>query len=373
MTGIYIHIPFCRKACYYCNFHFSTSLRRKDEFIAALLKEIELQRDYLVEPVESIYFGGGTPSILSTNDIELIMQTVLQNYQLAGEREVTLEANPNDMELSKVARWKQLGINRLSIGIQSFRDKDLQYLARTHDGKEALQAIEIAQKAGFNNLTVDLIYGIPTLSNQDWFSNLQTVLALGIPHISAYNLTVEPRTALDALIKKNKRQEPEEERGARQFEILMEVMKAQGYLHYEISNFCRRNMFSRHNCGYWQGKHYLGLGPSAHSYQGQTRQWNIAHNGKYIEALQQGKVPAEMEILDPKQKWNEYIFTSLRTMWGCDLTYLREHPASYYNEFWTQARKYLQKGLLRQDENALILTDKGRLIADYIIADLFTE
>ena len=320
MAGIYIHIPFCRKACHYCNFHFSTSLKQKDELLAAILKEIEIQKKYLnTAEIETVYLGGGTPSVLSIKDLDILFKTLDTHFTIKDTAEITLEANPDDLSLDYLQELKQHSrINRLSIGIQSFSEEDLLWMNRAHNAIDAKACIEYAQDAGFDNLTVDLIYGAPTTSDEQWLKNMKTVFDYDIPHISCYALTVEKDTALHNLVKKGKMPPIDEEKSARHFEMLMFEMKRFGYLHYEISNFAQPNHFARHNSNYWLGVPYLGLGPSAHSFDGTSRQWNIANNAVYIKSLNDNKVPFERENLTPAQRYNEYVMTTLRTIWGSD-------------------------------------------------------
>ena len=332
MPGIYIHIPFCKQACHYCDFHFSVSLQKKDAFIRALLEEIRLQKNYLIStdskpsPVSTIYFGGGTPSILSAQEIKNILDEIKKNYPVKEDAEITLEANPDDLTKEKLKSLKDTGINRLSIGIQSFSDADLKFMNRVHDSKMALDSIKAAQDTGFSNLTIDCIYGTPTLSDEQWIHNLKTALELGIPHLSCYSLTVEPRTALAQFIKTGKVPPVEEAKAASQFELLMQFADDNNYEQYEISNFAKNKMYSLHNSNYWKNENYLGLGPSAHSYNGTSRQWNVASNSAYIESLHQHKIPFEKEELTITQQYNEYILTSLRTIWGCDLQLFKRIP-----------------------------------------------
>lgn len=372
MAGVYIHIPFCRKACHYCNFHFSTSLQLQENFVTALLREIELQKNYLSEPVSTIYFGGGTPSILPSANIRNIISGLQKNFIIENNAEITLEANPDDITSEKLAEWKQLGINRLSIGIQSFAEEDLLWMNRAHNGEQALDCITLAQKAGFNNLTIDLIYGTPALSDQDWEENVNTAMALQIPHLSCYALTVEPKTALEKLIKQKTLADVDAEKQARHFELLMQWMKEAGYEHYEISNFAKPGFRSRHNSSYWQGKPYLGLGPSAHSFNRTCRQWNIANNALYIQSLSKGILPFDAEVLTDKQQLNEYIMTSLRTIEGISLQkVIREFGKDKYEYLLTTAQPHLDYQHLSVENNYLKTTMKGKLLADGIAADLF--
>ncbi|CAN5437781.1 radical SAM family heme chaperone HemW [soil metagenome] len=372
MAGIYIHIPFCKQACHYCDFHFSTSLKYRDELLQALVKEIGLQKNYLDgEAVETIYFGGGTPSILQAGEISLLINTITALHAVAADAEITLEANPDDLDKAKLQALRQTNINRFSIGIQSFFDEDLAWMNRVHRAGEAESAIKRAQDTGFENITADLIYGYPLLTDAKWKLNLQKVFELGIPHISSYSMTVEPRTALASFIKTKKQPAMDDEQSARQFQLLMDEMGAHGFEHYEISNFCRPGHYSRHNSNYWKGVKYLGIGPSAHSYNGEIRQWNIANNAKYIQSLQTGTVPAEVEILTETNRLNEYIMTSLRTMWGLDLNKLNSIAAGSSALLLKEARRYLESGWLQQKADTIYLTQTGKLYADNIASALF--
>lgn len=371
MAGIYIHIPFCRKACHYCNFHFSTSASNISEMIKAIVKEAELRKNYLTEPVETIYFGGGTPSLLSIEDLQLSIQTLQKNFIVSNGAEITLEANPDDITETKLQQWKSVGINRLSIGIQSFFEEDLQWMNRAHNAQQAIQCLELATRY-FNNISIDLIYGTPTLTDEKWKQNVEKTFALNIPHLSCYALTVEPKTALDKLIRQNKKENVVPEKQARHFELLMQWTKNAGYEHYEISNFAKPTFRSRHNSSYWQGKAYLGIGPSAHSFNGNERQWNISNNALYLKSVEQNIVPFEIEILSEKQKLNEYIMTSLRTSEGLSLNKI----AAQWNTQIADAIKkdaaiFLREETMTASDDHLILTGKGKLFADGIAAELF--
>lgn len=375
MAGIYIHIPFCRHACHYCNFHFSTSLQLKNDFVQALLKEAALQQHYLGgEPVQTVYFGGGTPSLLTSDELPAICNSIQQHYTIATGAEVTLEANPDDITNDKLQIWKQAGVNRLSIGVQSFFDNDLRWMNRAHTAMQATDCIKRAQDAGFHNLTIDLIYGTPTLPDAHWERNVRQALDLHIPHLSCYALTVEPGTALNAFIKKNKISDVNTEDQARQFLLLMNWLQQAGYEHYEISNFALPGKRSRHNSAYWQGAAYLGLGPSAHSFNTHSRQWNIANNALYIKSLKKDIVPFEQEELTSTQRLNEYIMTSLRTIEGLSLAYVRrvfgEYPAA---RLQTMSGPVIDLGRLQLLQDHIILTKEGRLFADGIAAELFFE
>ena len=368
MAGIYIHIPFCRQACHYCNFHFSTSLRYKNELLEALLKETELQKDYLGnESVETIYFGGGTPSLLTISDLRFQIDKINKIFPVSDIAEITLEANPDDINEEKLSGWKEIGINRLSIGVQSFFEEDLLWMNRAHNKQQAIDNLQLAIKQ-FDNITIDLIYGHPLLTNEKWKKNVEKVIALNIPHISCYALTVEPKTPLSKMIKEKKIEDVQQEKQAEQFLLLMQWLEDAGYEHYEISNFAMPGFRSRHNSSYWQGKKYLGLGPSAHSFDGETRQWNISNNNIYIESLEKNKIHFEKELLTPFQKANEYIMTSLRTKEGLDLEKL---PEALSHELLAVSDKFIGSGKLILKENKLILTKEGKLFADGIAAELF--
>ncbi|MBR9922333.1 MAG: radical SAM family heme chaperone HemW [Bacteroidetes bacterium] len=372
MAGIYLHIPFCKQACHYCNFHFSTSLRLKEPLVDALLKELDMQANFLGgETVESVYFGGGTPSLLGANDLSLLLDKIRSLHRLSPNAEITLEANPDDVKPDKLQVWKDQGINRLSIGIQSFHEKDLQFMNRAHNAREALECTQLARKAGFELLTIDLIYGSPTTSQKDWEENLRIFKELDIPHLSAYALTVEPGTALDHFIKKGKTGEVDDKKAALQFEYHIERMEAWGYEHYEISNFSLPGKYARHNTSYWFGAPYLGIGPAAHSFKPGLRQWNIAHNPKYIQAIAANQIPAEKEILSTDDQYNEYVLTRLRTQWGCDITDLQKMGASYLQHFKQQAIPYLESKQLLQTEKAFVLSKDAKFLADGVAADLF--
>jgi oxygen-independent coproporphyrinogen III oxidase len=374
MAGVYIHIPFCKQACHYCNFHFATSLKHKDEMVAAIIKEIKLTPHFNNKktPVNTIYFGGGTPSILDIGSIQSVLQALHKKFTIANDAEVTLEANPDDITLLKLKEWKQAGVNRLSVGIQSFNDAELQWMNRTHSATESLQCIDNIKDAGFTNFSVDLIYGSPLLSNDDWKKNVQTVIKKDIPHISCYALTVEPRTALDKLIALHKKQDVDSDKQAEQFLLLMKWMKAAGYRHYEISNFAKPGLQSRHNSSYWSGENYYGFGPSAHSFNGKSRRWNIASNTIYLLKLQEGIIPAEEEILTPVQQLNEYIMTALRKDEGISLKHVtHSFSPQHTQELIKQSSKWKKGGKLIVENEHLILTNQGKLFADGIAADFF--
>ena len=370
LSGIYIHIPFCRQACHYCNFHFSTSLRYKNELIAALLKETDLQgENFLAGPVETIYLGGGTPSLLDTEETALLIEKIKSRFQVADGAEVTLEANPDDITGEKIAGWKASGINRLSIGVQSFFDEDLQWMNRAHNATQARESLQLAIN-NFRNITIDLIYGTPGLTNEKWKKNVDTAISMGIPHLSCYALTVEPKTPLDKLIREQKAADIDPGRQSEQFMLLMEWLAAAGYEHYEISNFAKPGFRSRHNSSYWQGKPYIGLGPSAHSFDGGARWWNVSNNTRYIEAIKNGVLPLEKETLTASQQLNEYIMISLRTMEGLDLS--RIDPGQQ-EKMLARIQKYISRGQVILENNFIKLTREGKLFADGIAANLFTD
>jgi oxygen-independent coproporphyrinogen-3 oxidase len=373
MAGIYIHIPFCKQACHYCNFHFSTSLAQKNDFTAALLKEIVLRKDYLFQDnVETIYFGGGTPSLLSGGEMASILECIDRHYRIAGDAEITLEANPDDIHTDVLPDWKKTGINRLSIGVQSFFKEDLLWMNRAHDEKQAMRAILDAQSAGLDNISIDLIYGLPTLPDDNWKKNIETAVALQIPHLSCYALTVEPKTALHKRIELGKMQDIVPEQQARQFLEGIQWLEDAGYEHYEISNFAKPGKRSRHNSAYWLSKNYLGLGPSAHSFNGKSRQWNIANNALYIQALDRNELSFEIETLKPTDKLNEYIMTSLRTLEGLDLRHvISEFGSAQSVIIEKNAARYLLSEQMKKENEKLVLTRKGKLFADGIAAELF--
>lgn len=372
MAGIYVHIPFCKKACHYCNFHFSTSMGLQQPFVKALMSEIHLQRNYLNEPVNTLYFGGGTPSILHPDELGAMVDGLRQTFDIASHAEVTLEANPDDIVGGKPAAWQQAGFNRLSIGVQSFFEEDLRWMNRAHNAVQALQSIQMVQQMGFNNITIDLIYGGPTLSDEHWIQNIDKAVQLGIPHISCYALTVEPGTAMAAMINKQKIAGVDPDKQARHFDILVEKLTAAGYDHYEISNFARPGFRSRHNSSYWQGTAYLGLGPSAHSFNGHSRQWNIANNAEYIRQINNGIIPCEVEVLTPHQQLNEYIMTGLRTEEGISLSVIEaKFGTPALQRLLQAAAPHINRNTVIQRDGSLRLTPGGKFLADGIAADLF--
>lgn len=372
MSGIYIHIPFCKQACHYCDFHFSTSLKKKDEMILALAKEIEMRKsEFQDEVVETIYFGGGTPSRLQIADLRLQIDTIYQNYTVTQNPEITLEANPDDLSSDYLIELSKIGINRLSIGIQSFFEDDLKMMNRAHNSAEAKKCLEEATKY-FDNISIDLIYGIPGMSNEKWIQNIEMALAYKVPHISSYALTVEPKTALHSFIQKQLIPQPDEEVAQEHFQILVEKLTENDFIHYELSNFGKENYFSKNNSSYWLGKKYIGIGPSAHSYDGQKRGWNVSNNSIYMKSILENKLPMETEILSKTDRYNEYIMTGLRTMWGVSLERIeKEFGKTYLDYLNKQAARYIEDHLLFIDDAILRTTQKGKFLCDGIASDLF--
>ena len=373
MPGIYLHIPFCKQACHYCNFHFSTSLKHKAEMVEAMLRELSLRKDYLADKeLDSIYFGGGTPSLLTEGELMRFFEKIEKHFTIKPGAEITLEANPDDLTKEKIAALRRTPVNRLSIGIQSFFEEDLRFFNRAHDAREARACLEEALAAGFGNLTIDLIYGSPTTSDAHWEENLSIAFGYKIPHISCYALTVEERTALNHFIKAGKAPAVDEEQAARQFELLVAAMQEQGYIQYEISNFAQPGRFAVHNSSYWKGEPYLGLGPSAHSYNGESRQWNVANNAKYLrEVTSQEMSFFEIERLSPADRYNEYAMTGLRTIWGVELGRLRQMGAEYERHFLQHIQPYLESGQAEREGETVRLTNAGKFLADGIAAAVF--
>jgi len=372
MAGIYIHIPFCKQACHYCDFHFSTTLTKQDQLVDGLIQELILrQNDLSNTTIETIYFGGGTPSLLTQKQIEKILNVIYIHYRISELPEITLEANPDDLDLDKLKTLKLIGINRLSIGIQSFFDEDLKLMNRAHQSHEAKLCLEQATSL-FDNISIDLIYGSPGLSNDHWLQNIETALSFNVPHISSYALTVERKTALDHLIKTGKIQAPNDEQANEQFYLLIEELEKNGFVHYELSNFGKPGYFSKNNSAYWQGKPYLGIGPSAHSYDGTNRSWNVSNNSKYIKALEQKNLPSTIETLSQKDRYNEYVMTGLRTIWGVSLVKIGDE---FGDDFLLHLEKNISKpiknGLLNLNNQVLSTTKKGKFFTDGLASDLF--
>ncbi|WP_158856152.1 radical SAM family heme chaperone HemW [Lunatibacter salilacus] len=373
MAGIYLHIPFCKKACHYCDFHFSTSSNLMEELIHQIGKELVFRKNYLPEGeiIESIYFGGGTPSLLSQSQLSYLMDTIHANYPVKL-REVTLEANPDDLNDAKLTQFLSCGIDRLSIGIQSFRNEVLTFYNRAHNAEESLQCIELARNAGFAKLSIDLMYGFPSLDHTGWEADLRTALDLDPGHISSYALTIEPRTALGTWVKRGTFQPASDDFVAEEFEILQDATEAAGYIQYEISNFGKPDAFALHNTNYWTGAPYLGVGPSAHSFDGTNRGYNVSNNSGYVRALREGKLVFETDNLNAEDRINEYILTSLRTIWGTDLNFLETTYQVNLIELKSAELNFLSKsGWVSIQDGHLILSRKGKLLADSVAAKLF--
>lgn len=371
---IYFHIPFCKQACHYCDFHFSTSLKYKEDLLQAMLREIELRASYLENtPITSIYFGGGTPSLLNAEEINRLVEKVSTHFDISSSAEITLEANPDDLNREKLTDLRQTPINRLSIGVQSFFQEDLLWMNRAHNAEEADSSIKRAQDQGYENMTCDLIYGYPLLTDEKWKSNMQQLIQLQVPHISSYSMTVESKTALDHQIRKGTSAPMNEEQSARQMLQLIDTLQRAGYEQYEISNFAHSGQYAKHNSNYWRGVHYLGIGPSAHSFNGHSRSWNLANNAKYIAGIQSNKLALETEELSTMDRFNEYVMTRLRTKWGIDETQIKTgFGETYLEQLALNITPYVQHGeVLRSEEGVYTLSTSGKLLADQIAADLF--
>jgi len=373
MSGIYIHIPFCRKACLYCDFHFSTNLENKKTLVNAICKELETRKDYLEhQVVKSLYFGGGTPSLLSISELEQILETVRLKFTLDKKTEITFELNPEDAELSYLQEIKKLGVNRLSIGLQSFDDDELRWMNRAHNAQQNFDCIKTAQQADFDNISIDLIYGSKFQTPESWRKTLRTAFNLNTQHISSYNLTVESRTQLQHLIKEKKEKDVDSELSSQLFDILIEETEKAGFRQYEISNFCKLGFMAEHNSNYWKGLSYLGIGPSAHSYNILSRRYNSRSNAQYIQAIENNKPFYEEEILTANDKYNEYILTRLRTEWGCNLEEMKNMFAEkYITHFLKQLEPYQQKNFIEIKQNVITLNKQGKHFADGIASDLF--
>jgi oxygen-independent coproporphyrinogen-3 oxidase len=374
LAGIYVHIPFCKQACYYCDFHFSTSLKIKNEMLEALNNELLLRKNkFENEKIKTIYFGGGTPSLLTIEELRLLMESIYNNYTVVDKVEITLEANPDDLSTEKIEKLSKTKINRLSIGIQSFFDDDLQFMNRAHTAKESKKCLKEAQRY-FDNITIDLIYGVPNMSNQKWLANLQMAFEFGVPHISSYALTVEEKTALHNFIKKGKVPPVDENLALQHFNILVKETKKQGFVQYEISNFGKSSYFSKHNTSYWLGEKYVGIGPSAHSFNGFERSWNVSNNSKYIKSLEMDKLPSEAEILSINDRFNEYIMIGLRTIWGVSFQKIKDgFGIDYLTHFKKNIQPFVKKELLKVHTKTQVVTTtkKGKFMADGIASDLF--
>ena len=371
MSGIYIHIPFCKQSCYYCDFHFSTTMKRKEDMVDALCHELILRKEEMDQPIGSIYFGGGTPSLLSNSELNRLIDTIFVHYDVTDEPEITLEANPDDLSEKKIIQLSAGMVNRLSIGVQSFVDRDLSLMNRAHSSKEAYDSIRFS-KEHFENISLDLIYGIPGMNMERWKDNIQTFLSFNIPHLSAYALTVEPKTALQSFIDKGKIPLVDDSLYEQQYKLLLEVMEENDYINYEFSNFGKTGYFSSNNIAYWKGETYIGIGPSAHSFNGETRMWNVRNNIKYIKSIVQNKLPLEKEILSVNDKYNEYIMTGLRTMWGVSIKSIdKEFGSKVKNYLLEQSEKHMQNKTLIMEDDTLMISKKGKFLSDGIASDLF--
>ncbi|MCI5054650.1 MAG: radical SAM family heme chaperone HemW [Flavobacteriales bacterium] len=372
MAGLYIHIPFCRKACVYCDFHFSTTLKSQGDLVKSILKEIEIRSDFLGEPLESIYFGGGTPSLLSFDELEAILLQIKRNFQVSEHCEITLEANPDDLTRETLENIKLLGVNRLSIGVQSFQESDLEYMGRVHTKEQAISAVTIAQEIGFDNISIDLIFGTPGSNDSKLRENIDYTLKLNVQHVSAYSLTVEPNTILHHNILRKKTIGPSDENVARQFLLVHDRLTLNGFEHYEISNYALEGYQSKHNSNYWKGVPYLGIGPSAHSFNGQSRMWNVANNARYIKNINSGSVAYQEERLRDKDKINEYIMLSLRS-YGIELAFYERQFGLPKEGLLDKAKDFLENGTLSLNNDVMSLTKEGMLYSDAISAELFED
>ncbi len=373
MAGIYIHIPFCKQACHYCDFHFSTKLSYQADMVAALLIELTKRKDYLGnETIQTIYFGGGTPSLLTNDEITLILDKITALFKVDNQAEITLEANPDDLSPFKLKALQTAGINRLSIGIQCFDDQQLLQMNRAHRADEAVSAVKSAQDIGLENISIDLMYGLPDSTLKSWENTLIKAISLQAPHISAYCLTIEPQTFFGHLEAQSKLDLPSEEIIARQYEIMVDTLKQHNYIHYEVSNFCLPGKFAVHNSNYWKRQKYLGIGPSAHSYNLTSRQFNVKNNHHYLQRIANDHIPFEKEDLTRLDQANDYLLTSLRTIWGCNLSVLKENfKVDLVDKFQQKIATYFQEGLLTQNEDTITLTEAGMLLADQITSELF--
>ncbi len=371
MAGIYIHIPFCKQRCYYCDFHFTTSLKNKDAIINAIVFELEIRKTEITEEVKTIYLGGGTPSIIETSDIKKIFDSIYKNYSVSPSPEVTIEANPDDITIEKLAELRQTPINRFSVGIQTFHEKDLKFMNRAHNKSQADNCIPMIQNAGFDNITIDLIYGVPNQTNEEWLYNLDRAFELNVPHISAYALTVEEKTPLSKLIQSGKYPNVSDEKAFEDFKTLISKTKEQGFVQYEISNFGKDGYFSKHNSSYWKGDQYLGVGPSAHSFNGVERRWNLANNKMYLEGINSNKY-FEKESLTEADTFNEYLMTGLRTIWGVSLQKISSdfHP-SFITNFVNTINNLQQEGIVVVNGDIVTIAENSKFQTDGITSELF--
>jgi len=371
MAGIYIHIPFCRKRCHYCDFFKSTDLHQKARLLAGLKRELECRASELAsEEINTIYLGGGTPSVLLIEELKDLLETVRLNFEVSPEAEITMEANPDDLSEEMLSELRQIGFNRLSIGIQSFSDSDLKRMNRRHDSLQAVQSVKLAKKAGFSNISIDLIYGLPNQNMEDWEQNIRQVIELDVPHISAYNLTYHQGTVFYDQLKKGILKELPDELSLQQFQLLIRLLKDAGFEHYETSNFCKPGLYSKHNSSYWKSKKYLGIGPSAHSFDLNSRRWNVSSISEYLSGIENNEPYSEFEILTEQDRYNDYIITGLRTSWGISAELIKtEFSASYFDHFQKSKEKYLQSGHLVCTPESVTLSPDGLFISDKIMED----
>jgi oxygen-independent coproporphyrinogen-3 oxidase len=372
MQGLYFHIPFCKQACLYCDFHFSTLLKNKPQLVNAICTELSLRKEYLQPNIyNTIYFGGGTPSLLTKDELTQIFDEIGKNFRMKENAEITIECNPDDLTEEKLSELKSAGINRLSVGLQSFDDAELKWMNRAHNAKESEECIKRAQDKGFDNITIDLIYGSKFQTPKSWELTLQKAIELNVQHISAYNLTVEEKTALGNAVNKGIELATDDEKSSEEFLFMIDFLEANGFEHYEISNFAKEGFESKHNSNYWKGHHYLGIGPSAHSFNGLTRQWNISNNNVYVKEVNANGSYFETELLSTQNRFNEYVLTGLRTKWGCDVKMIEKlFGEKYLNHFKTEIEKYIPEFAI-SNEQIFTLTKKGRLFADKIAMEMF--
>lgn len=372
MAGIYVHIPFCKKRCSYCDFHFSTTFSKyRLDLIAAICLELVLRKDELnSKSIDTVYFGGGTPSLLSIDELTKILACIHENFQLSSAPEITFEVNPEDAHEANLLAWNKLGINRLSIGLQSFQESDLNWMNRSHTIEQGTDAVRLAQSLGFTNLSIDLIYGLPGLSNEQWMEHLNRAMSLNVQHISSYCLTIEPKTALNDFVAKGKLIRPTEDQQSEQFELLVTTLGLAGFEQYEISNFAKDEMYAKHNSAYWNFSHYLGVGPSAHSFNGEERRWNIANNTKYYQQVGKNENWFEKEVLSPAMQWNECFLTGLRTKWGVTKEKVQK-LGGFQTDEHKQLTTYLANGMMLEEPSCFLLTEKGKLQADGISSSFF--
>jgi len=371
LAGIYIHIPFCRKKCYYCDFFKSTDLSQKARLLAGLKLELESRvSEYCSEEINTIYFGGGTPSVLLINELKDLLNVIKSNYRVNEDAEITLEANPDDLTLTNLLTLKQIGFNRLSMGVQSFSETDLKLMNRRHSALQAIQSVKWAKEAGFSNISIDLIYGLPNQNMEEWEQNVRIAVELDVQHISAYNLTYHEGTVFYEQLKKGILKELPDELNLQQFELLIRILKEAGFEHYEISNFCKPGLYSQHNSSYWKSRKYLGIGPSAHSYDLQSRSWNVSSISKYLHGLENDEPYSETEILTEQDRYNDYIITGIRTIWGVSEDFVQsEFSSKYFAHFQKSREKYLQSGHLSCTSGKVSLSTEGLFISDQITTD----